>query len=135
MENKYFTPDISDIRVGYELESHNISMDELGVPELNYDRWEKRILKQIDVGYFMKYGIRGGIRVPYLTKEQIEAEGWECIYDDGSTLNFKRPYHELTFWPEPSYNIYLKEEGTQNGYGGECKDINTFRYICKLLNI
>lgn len=42
-KQKYFTPIDEDIRIGYELEFHNWSIDEAGVPELNYDRWEAKI--------------------------------------------------------------------------------------------
>lgn len=139
MENKYFTPDIEDIRVGYELQYHNWSMDEAGVKELNFNKWETTILTEGNVKTFMEYGIRGGVRVPYLTKEQIEAEGWEP-----DVIQFKKEIDSDSY-----YSLTLADRDItiskvyMNGwswvwkpfYSGECKDINTFRTICKLLKI
>ena len=141
MENKYFTPDIEDIRVGYEGEYHNWSMDEAGIPELNYDRWEKAILNKSNVEIMLKYGIKG-FRVPYLTKEQIEAEGWN---KNDISPNLIKKIDEDSYYSvslNKDYNIVITKcfiNGWswvwQPFYSGECKDINTFRYICKLLGI
>jgi len=78
MENsKYCTPTIEEIKVGFELQYHNFSIDEAGVPELNYDRWDTITLKENNVKIFMEYGIKGGIRVKYLDREDIEECGWK----------------------------------------------------------
>lgn len=145
MDNKYFTPDIEDIRVGYELESHNWSMDEMGIPELNYDRWEKWVLNKADVKHFMKYGIRGSIRVPYLTKEQIEAEGWKLDFSrhitpgigyckDNAELNYYHGYVTSKNKHVRTTTILIRIDG-RDRYLGDCKSINEFRYINKLLGI
>ncbi len=68
MQNNYFIPDISDIRVGYEYEYiigtvfQKVKIRNLTDP----------LLKNIEAAFESKVA-----RVPYLTKEQIEAEGWE----------------------------------------------------------
>ena len=128
MENKYFTPSVEDIRVGYEGEYHNWSMDEAGVDELNYNRWEKATLNKGNVETMLKYGI-GEFRVPYLTKEQIEAEGWEdmigYLYKNYRRLNFNSETNKLQIY-DMFNNIF---------YVGKCKCINDFRYITKLLGI
>jgi len=136
MENdlKYFTPSIEDIRVGYEGEYHNWSMDEMGKPELNYNRWEKAILAPGNVKTMLEYGING-FRVPYLTKEAIETEGWEV------RINKVGDYEQPSFHKEV-YQIDLIKPTclritrfNQVLFEGECKSINEFRYIIKLIRI
>lgn len=119
-ETQYFTPSIEDIRVGYECEvkwSH---------------RWAEFIYP---AGGILPKEIRS-VRVPYLTKEQIEKERWventkfftkgDCgmlRYNNNMVIfkNSNRP----SDWQPREYTLFR----------GECKDINTFRYICKLLGI
>jgi hypothetical protein len=65
MENdKYFTPDIEDLRVGYEC-------DLLGSKIVIEDRHD------LDLSFDHP------LRTPYLTKEQIEAEGWKETISHG----------------------------------------------------
>ena len=71
MENnlKYFKPEISDIHVGYECE----------VAYLEKDNWTPmKVRHQEETEDFIKavFNYNRRIRTPYLTKEQIEAEGW-----------------------------------------------------------
>ncbi len=147
MTNKYFTPDIEDIRVGYECEMLN------GYGEWKPFKFEKYL-------YYEGVGVDfGKMRVPYLTKEQIEAEGWEAAREKspftGEQYKFRKIIGEKetgVFNQDHIYTLEYYGQGTQNlkihlewesscnkfnGYMfcGTCKDINTFRYICKLLNI
>jgi len=74
------------------------------------------------------------IKVPYLTKEQIEAEGWISNGKDIPTLK-KGVY---TIWFSSYKFLGIFEEQCSESiplYTGECKSINEFRYICKLLKI
>lgn len=151
MENKYFKPSIEDIKIGYELEFHNFSMDELGISELNYDRWDSTILNKGHVKTFMEYGVGNGVRVSFLTKEQIEAEGWNFTHQYNSTLDFetKDIRNADTSGGFLHYDIstHILEIITKDGgynsdgpnisrkYKGLCKCINQFRTILKLLNI
>jgi len=95
--NKYYIPTIEEIKVGFELQYHNFSRDEAGIPELNYDRWDTVTLKEDDVKLFMEYGIKGGIRVKYLDREDIEGCGWK--YD----ANTSELEYDL-FYIEPGYD-------------------------------
>jgi hypothetical protein len=83
------------------------------------------------------------VRVPYLTKEQIEAEGWtfggyQCnedkIYDKNLyMLNYNEKTKQAILLirdPASVPDYYLEPS-----FRGECKDINTLRTICKLLGI
>lgn len=144
-DNKYFTPSIEDIRVGYEYELCTTHPE-----EADNSHWSRHLFPDPFVGYrldgFKKSIEMGIIRVPYLTKEQIEAEGYPIIgiYPSGGSLH-KKDLYELVFltdyrliitkvWKsfegEPDEKTHRKDI-----YNGECKCINNFRYINKLLGI
>lgn len=131
MENdKYFTPDIEDLRVGYEC-------DLLGSKIVIEDRHD------LDLSFDHP------LRTPYLTKEQIEAEGWKFtpksislwFEKDGITLR-EDGYHfkKITLLYSTHDNRLVIKPMFIGGdeqvfFEGECKDINTFRWLCKLLKI
>jgi hypothetical protein len=144
MEQQYFTPSIEDIRVGYEFQKNDAYNGKdswlnytfyktTGKDMMNGSPYSAKCPPIDTIEYLIDHG---HIRVPYLTKEQIEAEGW--AYNDlyncfnntvirtgakAATLKmYKDNYIELSSYGDPLY-------------AGECKDINTFRYICKLLGI
>ena len=159
MENKYFTPDIEDIRVGYECEIWWCC----GEPR----EWVKTIATLEDEEEYAKLTVsdiafrigHGDVRVPYLTKEQIEAEGWtEFITEYRGDIklenmnyvffNEKSNYMLGWFFNRNQIGLLVKDPAKAldiNGniinyndaprYTGECKDINTFRKIIKLLGI
>lgn len=165
MENKYFTPSIEDIRVGYECEKAIIDFSSTGGKPLD---WKKYIIGQdMDVE---EKGLRemsqyvlwntGGLRVPYLTKEQIEAEGWikqdnkfneeqrvawkpdyEFKTDFGSLRLYipklDKPYEDICIerYTKSNPNNVWSMSGKWIVYRGGCRCINDFRYISKLLGI
>jgi hypothetical protein len=135
MENKYFTPDIEDFHVGYEYETIYLK-----------SVWTKESLNIMDAGWFFESyqndAVPTEFRVPYLTKEQIEAEGW--IEDKG--LYKLRKNEDLFFtidFNTDSYSLIINSYSKINTtfysgnciLKGKCKDINTFRKIIKLLEI
>lgn len=147
---KYFQPDITDIRVGYECEVKWHTYGD-GI------NWRSYIVKAGD-----SILTTNNVRVPYLTKEQIEAEGWvrqNNYFDETKKqrlglipdYELKTEFGSLRLFikdlekPYESIDIerYIKSDpnnpwslsGKWFVYRGQCKDINTFRYICKLLNI
>lgn len=143
MQNNYFTPKIEDIRIGYEWE-WNLGTDDK-------PRWQKYIMsdKLIPadknpnpdweiIRYFLD---SNRIRVSYLTKDQIEAEGWRCIHwreylwEKGDRIiHFSNGQKEDEY--DTKYLSVFKIHNSSNIlFKGQCKDLNTFRYICKLLNI
>jgi hypothetical protein len=128
MENKYFTPDIEDIRVGYECEVKVVSGDR--------EKWQRTVLEWYDVEVLVHLWAKrqAEYRVPYLTKEQIEAEGWVVDYDFHMLTGaaYKRDGFELH---HIGRTIKVWKPNHFGSFAGECKDINTFRYICKLLGI
>lgn len=137
-ENKYFTPEIEDIRVGYECEINKSLFN--GISE----GWHNFIFKEFEqLEVINKRGLKG-FRVPYLTKNQIETEGWEDITTDiheelwWGMSKFKKEGYEL-FYDYINHLISINSCEEDNEYPRiihcKCKDINNFRYICKLLEI
>lgn len=134
MEQKYFTPDITDIRVGYEYEYFLGGNWHKGkVFDLYTDRMG------CGIGELQGYLAEGNLRVPYLTKNQVEKEGWELCadYDEFSFMAeiSKSGITYRLFWTEDLMLEIYDPNDYYTYYKGECKDINTFRFICKLLNI
>lgn len=132
-QKKYFTPSIEDIRVGYEAEANwEYYRNPDGTKSSNPDGWKPLVFKGVDEAV-RKYHQLGMYRIPYLTKEQIEAEGWEQRGDE--RYFYKNNY--LIFYQFHSKRLWVtfQDPKLDKLFIGECKDINTFRYICKLLNI
>lgn len=162
MENKYFTPDIEDIRVGYEAEVNwEFYRNSDGTKSSTPDGWKPVVFKGVDEAV-RHYHSLGMYRVPYLTKEQIEAEGWKPLESkfypkgDSDTRNFQfeKDNFILTFYQEEKVVFFIAKDVTKlewmcvtprTGWGHglhelfrctlPCKDINTFRQICKLLGV
>lgn len=138
-DNKYFTPSIEDIRVGYECEVNWVS------------GWKKHVLDE-SLHVYSTHNVfvtaaeaikRENLKVPYLTKEQLESEGWIegskgiTTHPDGHPFwIFIKGNFWLNYVPNNNFMVIMKnQEPLLYIFQGECKDINTFRYICKLLNI
>lgn len=144
MENNYFTPDIEDIRLGYECEVFTHKE----IEKFDKGEWKPYTVRPniIDVILSLE-DLSEVIRVPYLTKEQIEAEGWEkmkpFIISVGLEYNyipFEKKIEDMEYRLDYNYDSNKLRISYGFGFGqvmfeGKCKDINTFRYICKLLNI
>lgn len=139
MENQYFIPDKKDLYLGYEYEEF---LPNLGV-------WDKKTITELtndrdgsggfaDIEFLIDEN--KNIRVSYLTKEQIEKEGWEYRGDNTDIYFFRKGDLMLDFTPKGygkqfAYNISIGEDLYYPMYNGQCKSINEFRIICKLLNI
>jgi len=127
MENKYFIPDIEDFRFGYEFERNYTKF---------HENWHSiKIVTYLDFEGLEYYIDEGLLRTPYLTKEQIEAEEWEYGGDTKYTWpSFKKGDYQMLF--KNNHEIHISDLIHYNTkYHGECKSINEFRFICKLLNI
>ena len=89
----------------------------------------------------------------YLTKEEIREEGWKAITPDNDKyikpetfffekgnyflvvrFNNKIPFLDFIL-RDPAKETDRVKDAERFRFFCECKDINTFRYICKLLNI
>ena len=150
-DDKYYIPDIEDIRYGYQYEElwENIPIEgEKLIQEWvstifgqSSDVYEYNRIKQIVAGVHFSFISndrnlirRNQIRVPYLTQEQIEDEGWE--YNPEFNEYYKKE-HAINFLDEWMYISEYIPSGDENKiiFRGECKSINELRYICKLLKI
>ena len=141
-KEKHFIPEISDLFVGYECEIINYASNNYN-KDKSTCKWNKFVLKKehlfssYDGSSFLETCVSclnfGELRVPFLTKEQIENEDWEFTEQIGNTMFFKKKDFEFTFNTD---RIEINNVGEYDlGYWGKCKDINTFKYICKLLEI
>jgi len=134
-DKKYFTPEIEDIRVGYEYEIENDPVRGI---------WDKEIIENLyDLENFCKYNKKDNdaeIRTQYLTKEQIEEEGWKqakCSNPEILSFTKDKYWH---CWYTSGGNVLSIDKGTRpllpNQYfRGYCPSINEFRQIMKLLGI
>ena len=148
MDNQFFTPNVEDLKIGDEIVS-NLEKSGLGsgripirISSMNIEHIAKNI---------------SWYEVPFLSKEQIEAEGW--LKQDNSLNETQRcgwiPDYELPT-DYGSLRLYISyianiskeiiiERYDRGGddlwsmsrktivFRGQCKDINTLRYITKLI--
>lgn len=143
---KYFVPNREDLYVGYECE--NLQKD---------GSWRYTgIQSGFSIDCVSSDINEGKIRTPYLTKEAISKEldlsidiNGFCTTDsvkDGFTwevktfmTNYQITYFEISHFLCIHAVEYINGELTQDKYGkcytGNCKDINSFRTIIKLLKI
>ena len=103
MENKYYTPEIEELRVGFEYEE-----DVHG-----NNKWNKKIIKPTNITQVCKDlldDIRLSeeneytFRVKYLTKEDIEECGFVYLKEDRSELNFQKIVDDYSFY-EIAYDL------------------------------
>lgn len=138
---KYYTPKIEDLFVGYEME---IFVHKARTPSEFEFSYEKITVGGEDpysllfTGEFInssKIDI-SRCRTPYLTKEQIEAEGWESV--NLSPEMFEKAEHLLIIYPNNKIEIrHLGNPSytTTTSYLGFCPSINEFRKIMSWLQI
>ncbi|ACU61316.1 hypothetical protein [Chitinophaga pinensis] len=144
-EQKYYTPEFEDIRIGMDCELFDVF-------KKSWILYEGIISVTIITSILQKGKLTKHVRVPYLTKEQIEAEGW--VLKQPGTQSYFRIVNDGTFLhlyikndmsivivredqtPE-SYNGAISEwDSTKNDvYQGTCRCVNDLRLISKLLGI
>lgn len=151
-EEKYFFPENEEIYLGYECEVFQLrGKDEDGE---HRNKWYPHVVElEIDdysdlYSTIMLSSEYRPLRTPYLTKEQLEAEGWYKVDDNFPIQKFKHPvqvdveviynYNDhYLFITIPGIIMFVQPniKYKANIFSGYCKDINTFRKICKLLKI
>lgn len=149
----YYTPSIEDIHVGYKCEVYGQSTTKL-IKNISFH--------EVTVGLHMEVGKSVGInqipnlikkeyiRTPYLTKEQIEKEGWVedtdhpifsgslSIKNDKATYLLRmidKTNIRIIRYTKPDHNNIWKMQQRSTIYDGDCPSINEFRKIVKLLGI
>jgi hypothetical protein len=124
----YYTPDITDLHVGYECEkfSHLSGKNEPFI----IDVFRLNEIMDEELNDYREHHLR----TPYLTTEQIESEGWEEREQKEGEIKFWKP----CFVKGP-YQLFfhkrLEISGPNISYLGECKSINEFRKIIKWLGL
>jgi len=131
-DNKYFTPDISDLYVGYEYQwlLHNIDGSDY--------KWVDKVADTTNMVSLLWQLEMGHIRTPYLTIEDIESEGWKWDKDH-YRLKLSPLYKDQSdeVWELWQYGkiINISNETSNRCFDGECKSVNEFRKIEKWIGI
>lgn len=140
-EEQYYTPVIEDFRIGYECEADISFYTNAFKPT-----WNTNTLKGVG-SEIIKYHSWGMYRTAYLTKEQIETEGWlfqknltprTKVFFKGNNLvnilyNFEN--HRLRVAVRAKVGVHINLSGWDQIFDGQCKSINEFRTIIKLLGV
>lgn len=136
-EEKYFFPENEEIYLGYECEvfmMKNHDRDEDGEWRC---KWRSHVV-ELETGddsdvysTIMLSSEFRPLRTPYLTKEQLETEGWKLY----SEINTESTSWYFTKGKEEMIYDFVNHKVSFNSKEMICKDINTFRKICKLLEI
>lgn len=148
MTNKYFTPAPEDIRLGYECECLWCCAQPREWVKITVTQEDNESTKDLPIESVLSRLNTGEIRVPYLTPEQIEADGWEPISMKNIELENRYPFQKGNYFlvldlrhDVPTIDIILRDVSLALGKFDNperfriwmrCKDINTFRKICKL---
>lgn len=128
--SKYFTPSEEDLRIGYEFQ-YNANKE---------DSWKDGVIKrESELSFLFRLLDKNKLRTSYLTKEQIIAEGWKIEDSIGDANLFNLGDINLVYSTKSKalniFIVYQEDESIFDKYNGDCKDINTFRQIIKLLGI
>jgi hypothetical protein len=143
-QNKYYTPDISELHVGYECQIGNLFA-------LSGSRWEwaeTKPLKWNTISFIAQAMIPEHlvyIRTKYLDQSDIESCGW--IHTGGQLISSGRQDYEkagmmLKYFPRhhslfiaKAINPDAMDGFAEKLFDGECKSINELRKIMEWLNI
>lgn len=143
--SKYFVPNTEDLHVGYECEINSSAayQDEYTPIKIGFKDGEGVYTEGLSDLVIMMDDGYGKVRTPYLTKEQIEAEGWRLNEDKRYAYCFEKHFHYntyyLSFTPKTEqYKELLMISHFVEGdhefmYKGTCPSINEFRKITSLL--
>lgn len=147
----YFTPAVEDMYVGYELEIlHNKNALMLSWNfSAPFNTWVPVVIHRAELISQIEYYLKvGNVRVPYLTREKIEAEGWKwnftTTYPSGVWNSFEKENYLMSWNSTHNRVLFIYKDISKEDdrdfpehfhFQAECLDINTFRTICKLLKI
>lgn len=139
-DNKYYTPDLGELFVGYELESFDLIYGKSGEWRSN------KIVCGTHIDNISRYPKEGRVRTKYLDQFDIESLGWK--FTGGQMISNGRKDFKKGNWllifrtKDHTINLILTDDSpeekyaiTSGTYRGECKSINELRNIMKYLNI
>lgn len=127
---QYYTPAVEDIFVGYEGEYQRL--------DDRPDKWRKIVYDGCCDPHCFANDFC--VRTPYLTREQIEAEGWKCYDTPADVMKFEdgfllyRNNINLRYF-NSTKQLRLLKKPMDIFFEGHCPSINEFRRICKMVGI
>lgn len=143
MEAKYYTPTIEEFHVGFQFEYYN-ELENYAGETIDNEKIVFTVNGKYPLEIIEDWVNNELVRVPYLTKEQIEAEGFEYMeVKYGDWLGFKKTNEDRTKTLISYYTDRKISIGIENAWGdevftkfkGTIKNISEFRVLCKQLNI
>ena len=141
-EMSYYTPTIEELHIGYQCEI-TYAKDLIGTRDEYFFKYV------VEPQYFNERDYVA-IRTPFLTKEQIEAEGWkhtggELIFSATQYFEKKLIYNDEVQrtlemrWESSKHSMLIGYDGGDfalyNVFEGEIKSINEFKTLLKWLKI
>lgn len=141
MENKYYTPEISEFHVGFEYEKYDdriATYRENNYIPTNWHRF-KYDLKSIRLSQIGTHLYSKTIRVKYLDQSDIESLGWESdqyVPERNICLNFKKPNDwYLNYWFGQTPYIEISRDGYDTGCALYVKNKSELIKLQQQLNI
>jgi hypothetical protein len=137
MENRYYTPDLKSLFVGYEAVLRLADTPEGSEHKLLIDEYSIKDFKQGLIP----------LQTKYLDKSDIESLGWEYNekektyskhfsgYCESFTYTLKHIEHQKAIKIKLTYVSPEESFKNKTYYCGKCPSINELKYIIKLLEI
>jgi hypothetical protein len=137
MENRYYTPDLKSLFVGYEAVLRLADTPEGSEHKLLIDEYSIKDFKQGLIP----------LQTKYLDKSDIESLGWEYNekektyskhfsgYCESFTYTLKHIEHQKAIKIKLTYVSPEESFKNKTYYCGKCPSINELKYIMKLLEI
>lgn len=131
MENKFYTPELSEFHIGFEFQKLEIvSKGSFLEEDWVQNKCEADDFIQISRDFTEKtIYTKDDYRVKHLDREDIESLGWKYKKDDLGFFDFCKGNNRLQFFPEKEKNISI----FLNSY--TIKNKSELRKIMQMLNI
>tara|TARA_R110000868_G_scaffold304170_4_gene564688 strand:+ start:26 stop:439 length:414 start_codon:yes stop_codon:yes gene_type:complete len=133
-ERQYYTPTIEEFHVGFEYEDKDIqSLNK----QLNYGiKFTKRIFdNSCNLKGFEQSLSRGEVKVPYLSKEDIEECGFEYEFESSYIKeDYRVIYSEETIENLEDLEVVIQEFG-ECILRGNIRNKSEFKQVLRMLNI
>lgn len=131
VKNKYYTPDIEDIHIGYECDRQMLISGEPS-GEFFKDRLTETTLFDV-LEHFSQ------IRTPFLTKEQIENEGFKFVRADNFSSWYEKNEIIVQTVDNGNMGMYIVSkdwiDGERTLFVGRVPSINEFRKVIKMIGV
>jgi hypothetical protein len=134
MEDKYYTPDISEFYEGFEWEQYLSGSNK---------EYQKMIFTLKDVNFIVNCYLKslqdGWIRVKYLDKEDIESEGFIFVINDGGWEYFSRYPKQLSYYKDRPTEIEISNgesyDERETYFQGIIKNKSELKRILKMIGV